>query len=127
MRSPWLDRLGSFSLNKTGRVSIRKSDPFCVTTGCAVAPTFSEPATFLTKFCICRSCGMQAGFATLECFRQRWENVTWVNGRFGTLLVTHGKTKAARRVLPMTPRVRAILVHGGKPQESRQRDGRGQR
>src|SRR5437762_9991995 len=64
---------------------------------------------------------MQAGFATLECFRQRWENVTWVNGRFGTLLVTHGKTKAARRVLPMTPRVRAILEPrweaAGKPSE----------
>src|SRR5438034_2220240 len=27
----------------------------------------------------------------------------------GTLIVTHGKTKAARRVLPMTPRVRHIL------------------
>jgi integrase len=34
---------------------------------------------------------------------------TWVNGRYGTLLVTHGKTAAARRVLPMTPRVRTIL------------------
>jgi len=28
------------------------------------------------------------------------------NGRYGTLLVTHGKTAAARRLLPMTPRVR---------------------
>jgi integrase len=44
-----------------------------------------------------------------ECFRLRWESITWVNGRYGTLLVTHGKTAAARRVLPMTPRVRAIL------------------
>jgi len=56
-----------------------------------------------------------------ECFRQRWENVTWVNGRFGTILVTHGKTKARRRVLPMTPRVRAILEQrwetAGKPSE----------
>jgi len=32
-----------------------------------------------------------------------------VNGRNGTLLVTHGKTKAARRVLPFTPRVREVL------------------
>jgi integrase len=32
-----------------------------------------------------------------------------MNGRNGTLIVTHGKTKAARRVLPMTPRVRQIL------------------
>jgi len=44
-----------------------------------------------------------------ECHRLRWETVTWINGRNGSLLVTHGKTAAARRVLPMTPRVRALL------------------
>jgi integrase len=44
-----------------------------------------------------------------ECYRLTWENITWVNGRNGTLLVTHGKTAAARRVLPMTLRVRAVL------------------
>jgi len=44
-----------------------------------------------------------------ECYRLRWEAITWINGRNGTLLVTHGKTAAARRVLPMTPRVRALL------------------
>jgi integrase len=44
-----------------------------------------------------------------ECYRLRWEAITWVNGRNGTLLVTHGKTAAARRVVPMTPRVRALL------------------
>jgi integrase len=42
-------------------------------------------------------------------FRLRWESITWSNGRHGTFLVTHGKTAAARRVLPMTPRVRHIL------------------
>ena len=52
---------------------------------------------------------IDSGMRPEECFRQRWENITWVNGRFGTMLVTHGKTKAARRVLPMTPRVRAVL------------------
>jgi integrase len=56
-----------------------------------------------------------------ECFRLRWEHVTWLNGRNGALLVTHGKTAAARRVLPMTPRVRAVLerrwIAGGKPEE----------
>ncbi len=56
-----------------------------------------------------------------ECFRLRWEAITWVNGRYGTLLVTHGKTAAARRVLPMTPRVRNILETrweiAGKPLE----------
>jgi integrase len=44
-----------------------------------------------------------------EAFRLRWEAITWVNGRSGSLLVTHGKTAAARRPLPMTPGVRATL------------------
>ncbi len=46
-----------------------------------------------------------------ECHRLRWEEITWRNGCNGTLLVTHGKTAAARRVLPMTPRVRGVLEH----------------
>lgn len=41
--------------------------------------------------------------------RLRWESVTWHNGQNGTLQVTHGKTPAARRLLPLSPRVRAIL------------------
>jgi integrase len=49
------------------------------------------------------------GLRPEECFRLRWEAITWSNGRHGTFLVTHGKTAAARRVLPMTPRVRTIL------------------
>jgi integrase len=50
------------------------------------------------------------GLRPEECYRLRWEAITWTNGRNGTLLVTHGKTAAARRVLPMTPRVRSILA-----------------
>jgi integrase len=61
------------------------------------------------------------GMRPEECFRLCWESITWVNGRHGTLLVSHGKTAAARRVLPMTPRVRAILEsrwqRAGKPVE----------
>jgi hypothetical protein len=61
------------------------------------------------------------GLRPEECFRLRWEAITWVNGRNGVLLVTHGKTAAARRVLPMTPRVRDILETrweaSGKPAE----------
>jgi integrase len=49
------------------------------------------------------------GMRPEECYRLRWETITWANGRNGTLLVTHGKTKAARRMLPMTPRVRSLL------------------
>ena len=61
------------------------------------------------------------GLRPEECFRLRWESITWANGRQGTLLVTHGKTTAARRVLPMTPRVRGIVEarweRAGKPVE----------
>jgi integrase len=52
---------------------------------------------------------VDSGLRPEECFRLRWEAITWSNGRHGTFLVTHGKTAAARRVLPMTPRVRMIL------------------
>ena len=61
------------------------------------------------------------GLRPEECFRLQWESITWTNGRHGTLLVTHGKTASARRVLPMTPRVRGILETRweavGKPAE----------
>jgi integrase len=61
------------------------------------------------------------GMRPEECFRLRWEAITWLNGRHGTLLVTHGKTAAARRVLPMTPRVSSIVEirweHAGKPSD----------
>jgi hypothetical protein len=49
------------------------------------------------------------GLRTDECFRLRWESISWINGRHGTLAVTYGKSAAARRVIPMTPRVRATL------------------
>jgi integrase len=56
-----------------------------------------------------------------ESYRLRWEAITWENGRNGTLIVTHGKTAAARRVLPMTPRVRRMLeqrwLAEGQPSE----------
>jgi integrase len=64
---------------------------------------------------------IDTGLRPEECFRLRWESIAWFNGRHGTLLVTHGKTAAARRVLPMTPRVRNILETrwegAGKPVE----------
>jgi integrase len=64
---------------------------------------------------------VDSGMRPEECFRLRWESVTWANGRHGTVLVTHGKTAAARRMLPMTTRVRNILEmlweSVGKPTE----------
>lgn len=52
---------------------------------------------------------IDTGMRPDECYRLRWESVTWTNGRNGTILVTHGKTAAARRVLPLTVRARNIL------------------
>lgn len=64
---------------------------------------------------------VDTGLRPEECYRLVWDSITWVNGRNGTLLVTHGKTKAARRLLPMTPRVRHTLETRweaiGKPTE----------
>lgn len=64
---------------------------------------------------------VDTGLRPEECYRLLWDSITWVNGRNGTLLVTHGKTKAARRVLPMTPRVRHTLETrweaSGRPSE----------
>jgi len=64
---------------------------------------------------------VETGLRPEECFRLRWDCVNWVNGRHGTFLVTHGKTDAARRVLPMPPRVRFTLEArweaAGKPAE----------
>ncbi len=52
---------------------------------------------------------IDTGMRPEECFRLRWEDLTWVNGRNGVLLITRGKTTAARRVIPMTLRVRRML------------------
>lgn len=64
---------------------------------------------------------VDSGMRPEECFRLRWEAITWTSARYGTLLITHGKTSAARRLLPMTPRVRSILERrwctANKPQE----------
>jgi integrase len=49
------------------------------------------------------------GLRPEECYRMRWDELNWNAGKFGALLVTHGKTAAARRTIPMTPRVRFIL------------------
>ena len=51
----------------------------------------------------------------------RWENVDFTAGRNGSMLVTHGKTAAARRFVPMTARIRNVLYlrweAAGKPEE----------
>ena len=64
---------------------------------------------------------IDSGLRPEENHRLQWNYVTWVNGRHGSMLVTHGKTEAARRMLPMTGRVRGILEarweSAGRPSE----------
>jgi len=61
------------------------------------------------------------GMRPEECHSLRWDNVNWDGGRNGTVLVAKGKTKAARRILPLSPRVRVVLENrwklAGKPSE----------
>lgn len=67
----------------------------------AATPLMADIATVL----------VDSGMRPEECFRLRWESITWTHpqARYGTLQVTHGKTAAARRMIPLSPRVRAIL------------------
>jgi integrase len=78
---------------------------------CCASPMLADVATTLKD----------TGLRPDECHRLRWEDITWINGRNGTLLVTEGKTAAARRLLPLTARLRAVLERrweaGGKPLE----------
>ena len=60
---------------------------------------------------------VDSGMRPEECFRLRWECVNWMFGRHGSMQITHGKTAAARRLLPMTSRVREILEGRWKEQD----------
>jgi integrase len=64
---------------------------------------------------------VDTGMRPDECYRLQWDAVNWNSGRNGTILVTHGKTSAARRVLPLSARVRQILQNRwdaeGRPNE----------
>lgn len=58
-----------------------------------------------------------------ECHSLQWEFVNRTGVRFGTVLIQNGKTKAARRLLPLSQRVRLMLEKrwedAGKPSEGR--------
>ena len=64
---------------------------------------------------VIRGTGMRPG----EVFAMRWENII-LNGHSGLIQVTEGKTKAARRMLPMLPAVYSALKQrqddAGKPE-----------
>jgi integrase len=65
---------------------------------------------------IIRGTGMRPG----EAFALRWENI-YLNGTGGLIQITEGKTKTARRMLPMVPAVYAALKArreaAGNPEE----------
>jgi integrase len=52
---------------------------------------------------------LDTGLRPQECFQLRWESITRNNAWHGTLRITHGKTAAARRVLPLAHRIRNAL------------------
>ena len=54
----------------------------------------------------------ETGLRPDECYQLRWEHISFEEMpryTYGCLFVSHGKTKAARRKLPLTPRVRLVL------------------
>jgi integrase len=54
----------------------------------------------------------ETGLRPDECFQLRWEDISFEGMpryTYGALFVSHGKTKAARRKLPLTHRVRRVL------------------
>ena len=55
-----------------------------------------------------------SGMRPEECHCLRWENLNWQSGRNGALLITKGKTKSARRMLPLSTRLRAVLENRWK-------------
>jgi integrase len=62
-----------------------------------------------------------SGLRPDELHRLDWADINFTTGHFGALLVRKGKTKAARRRLPLTPRARGVLnkrwQEHGRPEE----------
>jgi len=54
------------------------------------------------------------GMRPQECQSLRWEHANWHGGRNGAVLVAKGKTNAARRLLPLSSRVRMVLENRWK-------------
>ena len=64
---------------------------------------------------------IDTGLRPDECYQIAWEDLYWDRGPHGRIFVRRGKTRAARRVIPMTPRVRFVLETrwevAGKPSD----------
>jgi integrase len=69
----------------------------------------------------CATIIIDEGFRPKEVFALRWSHVLLNNNGTGLIQIVDGKSKAARRVLPMTPRVYALLLTrydaAGKPED----------
>jgi integrase len=56
-----------------------------------------------------------------ELHRIRWQEIRWPHGRNGAIFISQGKTAAARRLIPVTLRVRNVLdarwESQGRPEE----------
>lgn len=72
----------------------------------AATPLVKEVATVL----------FDTGMRPDELHRMQWREISWDGARHGTILVTKGKTAAARRQIPMTLRVREVLEARWKDQ-----------
>lgn len=57
----------------------------------------------------CATIILDEGFRPGEVFALRWPHVLLNDDGTGLIQITEGKSKAARRLLPMTPRVHALL------------------
>jgi len=74
-----------------------------------------EPLTSIATILV------DSGLRPEECFGLRWEDINLSVERYGTLRINSGKTKAARRIIPLTDRVQAVLRQiwqaSGRPDE----------
>lgn len=69
----------------------------------------------------CATMILDEGFRPGEVFSLRWPHILFGNDGSGLIQIVAGKSKAARRVLPMTPRVYALLrarhESSGRPED----------
>ena len=67
----------------------------------------------------CAALIVDEGFRPSEVFALQWQHILFYDDGSGLIQIAEGKSKAAKRTLPMTPRVHAVLsgrwVSAGKP------------
>jgi integrase len=80
------------------------------------SPLFKDVATLL----------FDTGMRPDELHRMQWQEITWTGARHGTILITTGKTAAARRQIPMTKRVREVWSLAGRPKNRHRKEAASQ-